>query len=51
VRAVQEVVDEEMPGTAREPFTRFVDVTILDHLDREGFFERLEQQYPQPIVP
>jgi hypothetical protein len=48
VHAVQEAVDEEIPGTASEPFTRFVDLSILDGLEKEAFFERLEQQYPLP---
>ena len=32
----------------REPFTRFVDLSILDRLESEGFFERLERQYALP---
>jgi ABC-type nitrate/sulfonate/bicarbonate transport system substrate-binding protein len=48
VHAVQEAVDEEIPGTANEPYSRFVDLSILDQLEREGLFDRLEQQYPLP---
>ncbi|HZR97442.1 MAG TPA: ABC transporter substrate-binding protein [Chloroflexota bacterium] len=48
VHSVQEVVDEEIPGTANEPYNRFVDLTVLDQLEKEGFFDRLEQQYPLP---
>ncbi|HLH21333.1 MAG TPA: ABC transporter substrate-binding protein [Chloroflexota bacterium] len=48
VHAVQEAVDEEIPGTANEPYSRFVDLSILDQLEKEGFFDRLEQQYPLP---
>src|SRR5262249_17794311 len=48
VRAVQESVDEEVPGTASLPFAHFVDLSVLDRLEQEGFFERLERQYPIP---
>jgi len=48
VRAVQESVEEEIPGTASQPVTHFVDLSILDRLEQEGFFERLERQYPLP---
>jgi ABC-type nitrate/sulfonate/bicarbonate transport system substrate-binding protein len=48
VHAVQESVDEEIPGTASQPFTRFVDLSVLDRLEQEGYFERLERQYPLP---
>ncbi len=51
VRAVQEVVEQTNPGTAREPYSRFVDLSALDLLEREGFFDRLEQRYPLPAAP
>ena len=41
-------MDEEIPGTINEPFTRFVDLSILDALEKEAYFDRLEQQYPLP---
>jgi ABC-type nitrate/sulfonate/bicarbonate transport system substrate-binding protein len=50
VKAVQEAIEDEMPGTVREPVSRFVDFGILDQLEREGFFDRLEQQYPIPAL-
>ena len=31
---------------AREPYARFVDTNLLDELERDGFFTRLERQYP-----
>jgi ABC-type nitrate/sulfonate/bicarbonate transport system substrate-binding protein len=46
VQAVQDFVDESVPGTAREPYARFVDTSLLDELERDGFFTRLERQYP-----
>jgi hypothetical protein len=42
------VVDESMAGTAQQPTTRFLDVSILDALEQERFVDRLEQQYPVP---
>jgi ABC-type nitrate/sulfonate/bicarbonate transport system substrate-binding protein len=48
VQGVQEFIDETMPGTAKEPPSRFLDLTILEQLERESFFERMEQQYPKP---
>src|SRR5581483_11650539 len=48
VRAVQEAVDEEIPGASAMPFSRFIDLSVLDGLEQEGFFNRLEQQYPLP---
>jgi ABC-type nitrate/sulfonate/bicarbonate transport system substrate-binding protein len=51
VRAVQEVVEETTPGAAQLPYSHFVDLRILDQLEREGFFDRLEQQYPLPALP
>jgi ABC-type nitrate/sulfonate/bicarbonate transport system substrate-binding protein len=51
VVAVQAFIDESTPGTAQEPLSRFVDTTLLDKLEREGFFTRVEQQYPAPRRP
>jgi ABC-type nitrate/sulfonate/bicarbonate transport system substrate-binding protein len=48
VQAVQDAVDEELPGTSAMPFSRFVDLSVLDQLEKEGLFTRLEQQYPLP---
>ena len=48
VQAVQDFVEESQPGAAREPYARFVDTRILDELERDGFFTRLEHQYPAP---
>jgi hypothetical protein len=48
---VQEFVEESLPGTAQEPQSRFVELAVLDKLEREGFFTRLEQQYPAPPRP
>jgi ABC-type nitrate/sulfonate/bicarbonate transport system substrate-binding protein len=48
VQAVQDFVEETLPGAAREPYARFVDTRLLDELEREGFFTRLERQYPAP---
>ncbi len=48
VRAVQESVDEEVAGAASQPYSHFVDLRVLDRLEQEGFFERLERQYPLP---
>ncbi len=46
VAMVQQVIDQSLPGTAQEPVTRFVDYTVLELLEREGFFDQLERQYP-----
>ena len=51
VRAVQEFTDESVPGTAQQPQSRFVDSSVLDTLERESFFNRLDQQYPAPRLP
>jgi NitT/TauT family transport system substrate-binding protein len=48
VQAVLESLQETISGAAQEPPSRFFDRTILDGLEREGFFDRLEQQYPPP---
>lgn len=48
VQGVQEVVSESMPGTAEEPMSRFVELSVLDALENEGVFDRLEQRYPPP---
>jgi len=48
VQAVLESLQETIPGAAQEPASRFFDRTILDGLEGEGFFDRLEQQYPPP---
>ncbi len=48
VQAVLEFVEESVPGAAREPYSRFVDLRLLDELERDGFFARLERQYPAP---
>jgi NitT/TauT family transport system substrate-binding protein len=48
VRAVQDFVQATIPGAAQEPYSRFVDLTSLDALEKEGFFGRLEQRYPTP---
>jgi ABC-type nitrate/sulfonate/bicarbonate transport system substrate-binding protein len=51
IAAVQSFIDESAPGTAQEPLSRFLDSSILDKLEREGFFTRLEQQYPAARRP
>jgi len=48
VAAVQAFIDESVPGTAQQPEIRFVDTSVLDKLEREGFYSRLERQYPAP---
>lgn len=48
VRAVQDFVQATIPGAAQEPYTRFVDLSLLNVLEKEGFFDRLERQYPTP---
>lgn len=48
VRAVQDFVQATIPGAAEQPYDRFVDLSLLDALDKDGFFERLERQYPAP---
>jgi len=48
VQSVQQVVDETMAGTAQQPTTRFLDLSVLDGLEQDRFFDRLEQQYPVP---
>ena len=47
-QAILESLQETIPGAAQEPASRFFDRTVLDALEREGFFDRLEQQYPPP---
>jgi NitT/TauT family transport system substrate-binding protein len=51
VAAVQGFTEQSVPGTAQQPESRFVDTSVLDKLEREGFFSRLEQQYPAPRLP
>jgi ABC-type nitrate/sulfonate/bicarbonate transport system substrate-binding protein len=46
VAMVQQVIDQSLPGTAQEPVARFVDYTVLEQLEREGFFDQLERRYP-----
>jgi NitT/TauT family transport system substrate-binding protein len=48
VHSVLEAVDEEIPGASAMPYSRFVDLSALDQLEKEGLFTRLEQQYPLP---
>ncbi len=48
VESVLEFVDESLPGAAHEPYNRFVDLSVLDQLESDGFFARLERQYPAP---
>jgi ABC-type nitrate/sulfonate/bicarbonate transport system substrate-binding protein len=48
VQSVLETIDDEIPGTSAKPYEQFVDLSVLDRLEGEGLFNRLEQQYPLP---